>query len=44
MIKLIEVLVEIAITTTIILEIIKNIKNRVDSDQTDNPNDDKEQK
>lgn len=44
MIKLIEVLVEIAITTTIILEIIKNIKNRVDSDQTDNPNGDKEQK
>ncbi len=43
MIKLIEVLVEIAIVTTIVLEIIEDIKNRVDSDQTDNPNDDKEQ-
>ncbi len=43
MIKLIEVLVEVAIVTIIVLEIIKDIKNRVDSDQTDNPNDDKEQ-
>lgn len=44
MIKLIEVLVEIAIVTIIVLEVIEDIKNRVDSDQTDNPNDDKEQK
>lgn len=43
MIKLIEVLAEIAIVTVIVLEIIKDIKNRVDSDQTDNPTDDKEQ-
>ena len=43
MIKLIEVLAEIAIVTVIALEIIKDIKNRVDSDQTDNPKDDKEQ-
>ena len=43
MIKLIEVLVEVAIVTIIVLEIIKDIKNRVDSDQTDNPKDDKEQ-
>lgn len=43
MIKLIEVLVEIAIVTIIVLEIIEDIKNRVDSDQTDNPKDDKEQ-
>lgn len=43
MIKLIEVLAEVAIVTVIILEIIKDIKNRVDSDQTDNPTDDKEQ-
>ena len=39
MIKLIEVLAEVAIVTVIILEIIKDIKNRVDSDQTDNPKD-----
>lgn len=44
MIKLIEVLVKIAIVTIIVLEVIEDIKNRVDSDQTDNPNDDKEQK
>jgi len=44
MIKLIEVLVETAIVTIIVLEVIEDIKNRVDSDQTDNPNDDKEQK
>lgn len=44
MIKLIEILVEIAIVTIIVLEVIEDIKNRVDSDQTDNPNDDKEQK
>ena len=43
MIKLIEVLAEIAIVTFIVLEIIKGIKNRVDSDQTDNPKADKEQ-
>lgn len=43
MIKLISVLVKIAIVTQIILEIIKDIKNRVDSDQTDNPKNDKEQ-
>lgn len=43
MIKLIEVLAEIAIVTVIVLEIIEDIKNRVDSDQTDNPADDKEQ-
>ncbi len=43
MIKLIEVLAEIAIVTVIVLEIIEDIKNRVDSDQTDNPTDDKEQ-
>ena len=43
MIKLIEVLAEIAIVTVIDLEIIEDIKNRVDSDQTDNPKDDKEQ-
>ena len=43
MIKLIEVLAEVAIVTVIILEIIRDIKNRVDSDQTDNPKDDKEQ-
>ncbi len=43
MIKLIEVLVEVAIVTVIVLEVIKDIKNRVDSDQTDNPKDDKEQ-
>ena len=43
MIKLIEVLAEVAIVTVIILEIIKDIKNRVDSEQTDNPKDDKEQ-
>lgn len=43
MIKLIEVLAEIAIVTAIVLEIIEDIKNRVDSDQTDNPKDDKEQ-
>jgi len=43
MIKLIEVLAEIAIVTVIVLEIIKDIKNRVDSEQTDNPKDDKEQ-
>jgi hypothetical protein len=43
MIKLIEVLAEIAIVTVIALEIIEDIKNRVDSDQTDNPKDDKEQ-
>lgn len=43
MIKLIEVLVEIAIVTIVVLEIIEDIKNRVDSDQTDNPKDDKEQ-
>lgn len=44
MIKLIEVLVEVVIVTKIILEVIKDIKNRVDSDQTDNPKDDREQK
>ena len=43
MIKLIEVLAEIAIVTVIVFEIIEDIKNRVDSDQTDNPKDDKEQ-
>lgn len=43
MIKLIEVLAEIAVVTVIALEIIEDIKNRVDSDQTDNPKDDKEQ-
>ena len=43
MIKLIEVLAEVAIVTVIVLEIIKDIKNRVDSEQTDNPKDDKEQ-
>ena len=43
MIKLIEVLAEIAIVTVIVLEIIEDIKNRVDSDQTDNPKDDREQ-
>ena len=43
MINLIEVLAEIAIVTVIVLEIIEDIKNRVDSDQTDNPKDDKEQ-
>lgn len=43
MIKLIEVLAEIVIVTVIVLEIIEDIKNRVDSDQTDNPKDDKEQ-
>ena len=43
MIKLIVVLAEIAIVTVIVLEIIEDIKNRVDSDQTDNPKDDKEQ-
>lgn len=43
MIKLIEVLAEVAIVTVIVLEIIEDIKNRVDSDQTDNPTDDKEQ-
>ena len=43
MIKLIEVLAEIAIVTVIALEIIEDIKNRADSDQTDNPKDDKEQ-
>ena len=43
MIKLIEVLAEIAIVTVIVLEIIEDIKNRVDSEQTDNPKDDKEQ-
>ena len=43
MIKLIEVLAEIAIVTVIVLEIIEDIKNRVGSDQTDNPKDDKEQ-
>ena len=42
MIKLIEVLAEVAIVTVIVLEIIKDIKNRVDSDQTDNPKDYKE--
>ncbi len=41
MIKLIEVLVKIAMATIIISKL---IENRVDSDQTDNPNDDKEQK
>jgi hypothetical protein len=39
MIKLIEVLVKIAIVTKVISDIIKDIKERVDSDQTDNPND-----
>lgn len=43
MIKLIEVLAGIAIVTVIVLEMIEDIKNRVDSDQTDNPKDDKEQ-
>ena len=43
MIKLIEVLAEIAIVTVIVLEIIEDIKNRVDSEHTDNPKDDKEQ-
>ena len=40
MIKLIEVLAEVAIVTVIVLEIIEDIKNRFDSDQTDNPKDD----
>lgn len=44
MIKLVGVLVEAAIATKIILEIIKEINNRVDSDQTDNPESDKEQR
>ena len=42
MIKLIAVLAKIIIVTIIVLEITKDIKNRVDSDQTDNP-DNKEQ-
>ncbi len=43
MIKLIEILVEIAVIANIVLEIIKGIKNRVDSAQTDNPKEDKKQ-
>lgn len=37
------VLVEIAIVAKIVSDIIKDIKERVDSDQTDNPNNHKEQ-
>ncbi len=39
MIDLIIVLVDVAIVTKIVLDIISDIKERVDSDQTDNPND-----
>ena len=39
MIEFIAVLVKVAITTMIVSEIIHDIKERVDSDQTDNPND-----
>lgn len=39
MINLIVVLVKVAIVTKIVSDIIKDIKKRVDSDQTDNPND-----
>ncbi len=40
---IIVVLVEIAIAIKIVSDIIKDIKERADSDQTDNPNDHKEQ-
>lgn len=40
---IIVVLVEIAIVAKIVSDIIKDIKERVDSDQTDNPNNHKEQ-
>ena len=33
------VIVELVIIITIVYDIIKDIKNRVDSDQTDNPDD-----
>jgi hypothetical protein len=41
MIKLIEDLVKAAIVAKVISDIIKDIKERVDSDQTNNPNDKK---
>jgi hypothetical protein len=41
---IIVVLVEIAIVTKVVSDIIKDIKNRADSDQTDNPTDSEEQK
>ena len=33
------VIIEIVIVVTIVYDIIKGIKNRVDSEQTDNPDD-----
>ena len=33
------VIIELAIVITIVYDIIKDIKKRVDSEQTDNPND-----
>lgn len=43
MIKVIEVLTEIAIAVALITDIITDIKKRVDSDQTDNPEDKKQE-
>ncbi len=40
MIKLIEVLTEVAIVTILILDIIKDIKEGADTDQSDNPDKD----
>ena len=41
MIKLIEVLIKVAILTELTIDIIKGIKERADTDQSDSPDKDK---